>query len=194
MGQQLPVTLSFTELFKVRSAVTEVYSEAGYITSSAIIPPQEFSADGGTLTVRVLEGTLENVEVVSPGRLNSSYVRRRLEQSLTAPLNTDALLAGLQLLQLDPLIQRVSAELSAGPQQGESLLTVTVEEADSNWFDLRTDNARSPSVGTFQQEVTYTEANLLGNGERLDLSVGRAAGLASVEGRYRFFLKQFNNL
>ncbi len=188
LGIQLPVELSFTELFKIRSAVTQYYTDAGYVTSSAIIPPQEFLADGGTLTVQVIEGSLEDIEVVSPGRLNPGYVRRRLEQSVTTPLQLEQLLESLQLLQLDPLIQRVSAELAAGPQQGQSLLTVTVEEADSNWFDLKTDNARSPSVGTVQQEVTYTEANLLGNGERLDVSLGRAGGLASIEARYRTFL------
>ena len=192
LSAQLPVELSFTELFRIRSAVTEYYADAGYVTSFAVIPPQEFLADGGTLTVQVIEGQLEDIQVISPGKLNPGYVSSRLEQAVTAPLQLDQLLESLQLLQLDPLIQRVSAELSAGPQQGQSLLTVTVEEADSNWFDLKTDNARSPSVGTFQQEVTYTEANLWGNGERLDVSVGRAEGLTSVDARYRFFLNPQN--
>lgn len=186
--EQLPVTLSFTELFRVRSAITQLYADASYVTSSAIIPPQEFTADGGTLKVRIIEGGLEEIEVISPGRLNPGYVSRRLERFTNAPLNIDDVIEGLQLLQLDPLIQRVSAELSAGPRAGTSLLTITIEETDSNWFDLRVDNSRSPSVGTFQQEVGYTEANLLGNGEYLNLSFGRAEGLAAADASYRFFL------
>ncbi|MEA5463536.1 ShlB/FhaC/HecB family hemolysin secretion/activation protein [Leptothoe sp. PORK10 BA2] len=188
LGTELPVELSFTELFRVRSAITQLYSDAGYVTSVAIIPPQEFSPEGGTLKVTVIEGGLEAIEVVSPGRLNPDYVRRRLERFTDTPLRLEDLLEGLQLLQLDPLIQRVSAELSAGPQQGTSLLTVTVEETDSNWFDLRADNSRSPSVGTFQQEITYTEANLLGNGEWLSVGLGRTEGLWSADVDYRFFL------
>ncbi|MEM8612436.1 MAG: POTRA domain-containing protein, partial [Cyanobacteria bacterium P01_H01_bin.105] len=184
----LNTPLSFTELFKVRSAITDLYADAGYITSSAIIPPQEFSAEGGTLNVEIIEGGLEDIQVISPGKLKPSYVSRRLERSTAVPLNIDDVLEALQLLQLDPLIQRVSAELSAGPQQGATLLTVTVEEADHNWFDLRVDNARSPSVGSFQQELTYTEANLLGNGERVSVSLGRAEGLTSADISYRMFL------
>lgn len=185
---KLPLELSFTELFRVRSAITQLYSSQGYATSSAILPPQEFSPDGGTLKVQIIEGGLEDINVVSPGRLNPGYVRRRLQRFTEAPLRLDDVLEGLQLLQLDPLIQRVSAELSAGPQAGTSLLTVTVEESDSNWFDLRADNSRSPSVGTFQQEVQYTEANLFGNGEQIELEVGRAEGLVSADVSYRFFL------
>ncbi|MBE9069341.1 hypothetical protein IQ260_22105, partial [Leptolyngbya cf. ectocarpi LEGE 11479] len=51
LGAQLPVEISFSELFRVRSAITELYRTANYITSSAIIPPQEFAAAGGTLEV-----------------------------------------------------------------------------------------------------------------------------------------------
>lgn len=185
---ELPLELSFSELFRVRSAITQLYADAGYVTSSAILPPQEFAPEGGTLEVQILEGGLEDIKVVSPGRLNDSYVRRRMERFAKAPLQIDDVLEGLQLLQLDPLIQRVSAELSAGPQQGTSLLTVTVEEADSNWFDLRVNNAASPSVGTFQQEVAYTEANMLGNGERLEVEIGRTDGLRSADISYGFFL------
>lgn len=188
LDTELPVELSFTELFRVRSAITQLYADEGYVTSSAILPPQEFSPEGGTLRVEIIEGGLEDIEVVSPGRLNPGYVRRRLERFTKAPLRIDDVLEGLQLLQLDPLIQRVSAELSAGPQSGTSLLTITVEESDSNWFDLRADNARSPSVGTFQQEVSYTEANLLGNGEQISVGIGRAEGLISADASYRFFL------
>ena len=188
LDAELPVELSFTELFRVRSAITQLYADEGYVTSLAILPPQEFSPEGGTLREEIIEGGLEDIEVVSPGRLNPSYVRRRLERFTKAPLRIDDVLEGLQLLQLDPLIQRVSAELSAGPQQGTSLLTITVEESDSNWFDLRADNARSPSVGTFQQEVSYTEANLLGNGEQINVGIGRAEGLISADASYRFFL------
>lgn len=186
--EQLPVELSFTELFRVRSAITQLYEKAGYVTSSAIIPPQEFSADGGTLKVQVVEGGLEDIDVISPGKLKPSYVRRRLERYTDQPLQIDDVLEGLQLLQLDPLIQRVSAELSAGPRQGTSLLTVTVEETDSNWFDFQADNSRSPSVGSFQQEITYTEANLSGTGDQLSIGFGRAEGLVSADASYRFFL------
>ena len=183
--------LTFTELFEVRDRITDFYQEAGYVNTVAIIPPQEFEP-GGTVRVQIVEGGLEAIVVNSPGRLAPDYVSQRLERYVEPPLYLPRLLEGLQLLQLDPLIEQVSAELSAGPVQGRSLLTVAVTEADVSYIEAALDNARSPSVGSFQQSVDYVDANLFGQGERLSLGVSRTEGVAAIDGSYRWFLNPRN--
>ncbi len=99
--------ISFAELFSARSAITQLYSDNGYITSGAYIPPQ--TLQGKVVTINVLEGGLENIQVTGTKYLNSNYVRRRIEIATKAPLNRNRLLQALQLLQLNSLISNISA-------------------------------------------------------------------------------------
>jgi hemolysin activation/secretion protein len=167
-----PITL--TDLFQVRSAITELYVERGYITSGAFIPPQRL--EGGVIEIRVVEGSLEAINVTGLRRLNPNYVRSRLAIATRKPLNRDRLLEALQLLQLDPLVQTISAELSAGARPGESLLEVRVTEAKTFAAQLLLDNGRAPSVGTDRRQIQLTQANLTGLGDRLNLGYTNTTG------------------
>ncbi len=158
-----PITLA--ELFQVRSKITDLYVENGYITSGAYLPPQRLQ--DGVVEIRVVEGGLEDIKVTGTRRLRPNYVRSRLAIATQKPLNRGKLLEALQLLQLNPLIQSISAELSAGTRAGESLLEVRVTEARTFDAQLLLDNGRAPSVGTLRRQLQLSEANLLGFGDRL---------------------------
>ena len=182
--------ITFDELFEVRSEITTLYADAGYITSVAIIPPQALT--DGVVTIQVVEGRLEDLVVEGTADLKPVYISSRLEPYTEAPLNVNRLLEGLQILQLDPLVRRVSSELSAGPRPGTSLLTVTIEESKSRTFSLELNNFRSPSVGTFQQIVGLRDNNVLGLGEQAQLVVGRSDGSQSLQVGYRTFVNPRN--
>lgn len=160
--------LSRAELFQVRSAITQRYTEAGYLNSGAFIPPQTLT--DGVVEIQVIEGRLAAVNIANSGRLQANYIRSRLALAGGTPFNADRLLEGLRLLQLDPLIETISAELSAGTEPGTSILDVDVKVADTFSLDLVTNNNRSPSVGSWRRGLTVTEDNLLGLGD--GLSVG----------------------
>lgn len=113
--------LTFAELFQARSAITQLYIDNGYITSGALIPPQKTL--GGVVTLQIVEGSLEATNVKGTRRLNPEYVRSRLPTSI--PLNRNQLLEALQLLQLNPLIEDISAELAAGTSPETSVLEVS---------------------------------------------------------------------
>lgn len=166
--------LSFAQLLQARSAVTQLYVDNGYITSGAFIPPQ--TLDEGVVTIQVLEGTLEEINVEVEGRLRPGYVRRRLRRAGSDPLNVEQLLEGLQLLQLDPVIETISAELAAGVRPGTSILDVDVVQADTFDVDLELNNGRSPSVGSFRQEISISEGNLIGIGDRISAGYSRTSG------------------
>jgi Hemolysin activation/secretion protein len=59
-------------------------------------------SDNGTVTLRVVEGKVGEINVNIQGRLNENYIKSRLEKATTAPLNQEKLLSALQLLQIDP--------------------------------------------------------------------------------------------
>jgi hemolysin activation/secretion protein len=175
-----PITLA--ELFQARAAVTDFYVGKGYITSGAYIPPQKL--EGGVVEIRVVEGGLEDIKVTGTNRLKPSYVRRRLEIATQPPLNRDRLLEALQLLQLNPLIQNLAAELSAGSRPGTSLLEVKVTEADVVDLQITLDNGRSPNVGTDRRQIQFNHGNLLGLGDALSLSYTNTDGSNAFDFSY----------
>ncbi|ARV59409.1 hemolysin activation/secretion protein [Nostocales cyanobacterium HT-58-2] len=155
--------ITLAELFEVRTKITQLYVSKGYITSGAFIPTQKLQ--GGTVEIRVIEGKLEDIKVSGTRRLNPGYVRSRLAIATGKPLNRDRLLEALQLLQLNPLIDNLSAELSAGSRPGVSLLEVRIKEADTFNLQIALDNGRSPAVGSFRRQIQLSEANVFGWGD-----------------------------
>ena len=159
--------ISFAELLEAQTAISELYFQEGYITSGAFIPPQ--ALQDGTVQIQVIEGTVEEIAIQGLRRLKPGYIRRRLELAAKPPLNQNRLLNGLQLLQLDPLIETLTVDLSAGVRPGTSTLDVVIKEADAISGLLAFDNLRSPSVGTDRRIVELTHANLLGFSDRANI-------------------------
>ncbi|MDJ0567443.1 MAG: ShlB/FhaC/HecB family hemolysin secretion/activation protein [Pleurocapsa sp. MO_192.B19] len=174
--------LTLPELFQARSIITKLYTDRGYVNSGAYIPPQELN--DGTVKISVLEGQLEEINVSGTKHLSSKYVSSRLEAAAGKPVNVDSLLSALQLLRLDPLIDNISAELSAGIRPGTSLLDIQVEEADV--FNIATsfNNNRSPSVGSNQRSVGLNHGNLFGFGDQFNFNYINTDGSDSFDLSY----------
>ena len=182
--------ISLTEVYQARSKITDLYVQNGYITSGAYIPPQTIQS--GVVKIQVVEGKLEDILVTGTRRLNPNYVRSRLAIATSPPLNRQRLLEALQLLQLNPLIQNVTAELSAGSRTGTSLLEVKINEAKTFSSQIVLDNGRSPSVGSFRRRLQLNEANLLGLGDALRIAYTNTDGSNSFDASYTLPLNPKN--
>jgi hemolysin activation/secretion protein len=189
VNEQNPCSLSLNELIGVAARVSEFYKERGYGTSGAIIviPEATREVGKGTVIVEVIEGELEEIRIVALEdslRLNPNYARSRLELATSKPLNINRLQEALQLLQLNPLIERVSANLADGTEPGKSILTVVIEEAPTFQPQILLDNSRSPSVGSFRRGVEVRENNLLGWGDGISLNYINTDGSNALDFRY----------
>lgn len=182
--------LTFAELQQARDALTQYYVNNGYLTSGAFIPEQVLEA--GVVQLQILEGRIAAVEVRGLNRLNPAYVRDRIALAAQAPLNTEALLQGLQQLQLDPLIETLAVELSAGVQPGTNRLVATVAEANPYRLELAVDNSRTPLVGSWQRRVRGGHLNLLGQGDRLFVDYANTDGSNSANLSYTYPLNARN--
>ncbi|WP_230966271.1 ShlB/FhaC/HecB family hemolysin secretion/activation protein [Nostoc sp. NZL] len=184
-GQFLGKPITFTELLQVEAIISRLYTDAGYINSGAVIPAQQrFTKDQAVVKVQIVEGGLEDIQVTGTSRLNPGYIKSRLAIAARKPLNRDRLLQAIQLLQLDPLIQNISAELSAGTSPELSLLKVTVKEADSLEGEFFVDNGRAPSVGSIRRGLRLSEGNLLGFGDKLRATYSNTDGSNSYDISY----------
>jgi hemolysin activation/secretion protein len=176
--------ISFAQLVQAADIITQFYVSRGYITSGAYIPEQNSAP--GIVQIQIVEGVLADIEVkVAAGRLKPSYIRDRLI-SQSVPLNIDKLQEALQLLQFNPLIESVNAELSTGIAPGTNSLTVSVVGADTFKLETVLNNNRNLSIGTFERGVELEEANLLGIGDRIRFGYHNTEGSDRFNGGYAF--------
>ena len=175
--------VSFARLIEAANAVTQLYLDRGYITSGAYLPEQ--SLESGVVQIQVVEGTLAEIEVnISEGRLKESYIRDRLSQRIGTPLKIDRLQSALQLLQSNPLVESLNAELSAGIEPGTNFLTVSVTGADTFGLRGELNNNRNLSIGTFERGVELEEADLSGNGDKFATAYYNTDGSNQYEVNY----------
>ena len=170
--------LTFSELLDARAAVTARYVQLGYVTSGAYLAAednQSIDPESAVFTLRLVEGRVEDVVVTGDSRLRQ-YVRSRLRRATEPVLNQLELENALRLLQIDPLVKQISANLSVGSRFDLSLLSVDVEAAPVFALEPQLNNQRSPASGSFERAIEGSAANLLGAGERLQVGYRNTDG------------------
>jgi hemolysin activation/secretion protein len=177
--------ITFAELLQAEAAVTKRYTDAGYINSGAVIPAEQtFPREGAEVKIQVIEGGVEEIRLTVDGRLNPDYVRSRLALATDKPLNQNRLLEALQVLQLNPLIETISADLSAGSRPQLSVLSVNVKEADTFNLETFADNGRVQSIGSFERGIRVNQGDLLGFGDGLSVEYANTDGSNAVSANY----------
>jgi hemolysin activation/secretion protein len=177
--------VTFEELLDLRLALIQLYQENGYLTSGAFLPNNQ-DLSTGNVQIQVVEGEIEEIEIGGLNRLRDGYVRSRLQLATSTPLNQNRLETALQLLQLDPLIWQVQAELAAGSTPGRDILRVNLIEAPAFHSAIALANHQSPSIGSIQGNLTLSHDNLLGFGDRFSVQYGRTEGLNLYDLNYTF--------
>ncbi len=185
-------SLSIIDLFQVRTKITELYLNRGYITSGAYLPEQDLQT--GIVKIQIVEGGLDEIRITGLNRLNLGYIQSRIEIATTKPLNRNRLLEALQLLQINPLIESISANLSPSLQAGLSNLEVKVTEAPTFSLPITFDNSRTPSVGSDRRQIQLIEANLTGLGDRLSLSYANTNGSNAFDVSYTVPFNPYNGM
>ncbi|MGB3613530.1 MAG: ShlB/FhaC/HecB family hemolysin secretion/activation protein [Elainellaceae cyanobacterium] len=166
--------ITFDDLLILRSRITQLYVDEGYVTSGAFLPSNQVLTDG-TVTIQVVEGTVEAVRVSGTEHLQERYIRQRL--TTDTPLNQADLLESLQLLQLNPFVSQVNAELTAGASPGQNVLLVAVDEPSPFTASFGGSNYRPTSIGSAEATASLGYSNLIGIGDRITGSYGRTDGL-----------------
>ena len=169
-------TATFEDLVCLRSQLTQLYLDKGYVTSGAFLANNQ-DLSNGVVTIQVVEGELEQIIITGLDRLQENYLKSRLKLAASQPLNRDDLETALQLLIINPLFETVDAELTAGQKTGSNVLLVNVKQARSFTASIGVDNYRAPSIGEFQGSVNLAHGNLLGFGDRFFAQYGFTEGL-----------------
>jgi hemolysin activation/secretion protein len=155
-----------------------LYINNGYITSGAVIPDQDVK--DGVIQIQIIEGALSRIDVEGNNWFRRSYLGNRLMLGAGPPLKIEPLQERLQLLQRDPRIERINADLRPGDQRGESILTVKVREARpwKVWLDFN--NYQTPIVGAERGLITLAHQNVTGHGDPFSITYGGSRGVHPI--------------
>jgi hemolysin activation/secretion protein len=182
-------TLTAEELQEARRQLTLYYVERGYLNSGAVIPDQR--VEEGVVRIQIIEGRLSEVDVTGNTHLHADYVQDRLRPEPDAPLNVQALQERLQILQQNPLVEQLQAELAPGVQPGESVLRLGIREARPYEIGLAVANDNPPSVGATRAYLYGLDRNLTGVGDSLGLSYGHSLESSTADWRV-FYARPLN--
>jgi hemolysin activation/secretion protein len=163
---------------------------AGYVTSGALIPDQ--NPEDGVVEIRIVEGTLAEIEVEDPGWLRAGYVRSRLARAADQPLDVLALEERIQLLQQDPHIAKIAAELRPTSEPGQALLHVRAEEATPWSVLLESNNYQPPSIGAYGGHFALGWNDVTGFGDAISASFDVTESLREYDVLYSLPLNRYD--
>ncbi len=181
--------LSYSDLENLRDKLTYAYIDAGYVSSGAMIPDQDI--EDGIVEFRIVEGRLSEVRV-SAKHFRESYFKQRLQRITGRVVNVRELDEQLQLLQDDPRIRKVDAELLPGSEPGSARLQLEVSERNPFRASLESSNHASPSIGAYAGSVNFGYDNAIGIGDAIDSSFTLAEGLRFVAGGIEIPLNRYD--
>lgn len=69
-------TISVADLFAITAMVNKEYRDRGYLTTQAVLVPQQIS--GGKVKIKLIEGTIGNIDVTGNRHVKSSFVISRV--------------------------------------------------------------------------------------------------------------------
>lgn len=175
VGPYIGCKCTAAEIEELRHLITRYYIGRGYINSGAVLPDDGYR--DGVLTVSIIEGTIDEIQLSGQGRLREAYIRDRLSRP-GEPFNVNVLQERFQLLLTDPLFAKVNARVSPGTSPGRAILDVDVTRARPYQLSLFVNNYRPPSIGSEAYGVAGWVGNLTGFGDVLDGSYqyGRGGG------------------
>jgi len=187
LNLQTGQTVSERELQEAVNRITQSYINGGYLTSQAELTNRQ----EGNITITIRERGISNVRIEGNTRLQE-YVRSRIAVGLATPLNTNALEEQLRLLRNDPLIANIEASLRG--EDGGTILSIRVTDAEPLFAAVGVDNYSPPSVGSERFVISAGNRNLLGLGDELSVVYNRTilGGAEGIELGYRVPLNGLN--
>jgi hemolysin activation/secretion protein len=178
-------------------AITRRYLNKDYITSRAVIKDLNGNDQNGyILTIEVIEGSLERIDVVTVNEkgeetesirllaVKPSYVCKRIQSGLRIPLNplcgdrnnplqdkilnTRKLEEQVRLLSLDPFIRDINPILKPGTGDGKSVLRLEVKKP--RFLNFSFNNYSPPSIGAQRAEIGLLVGSLATDGDIISAS------------------------
>jgi len=160
--------MSIGQLQDVANQITDLYRKAGFVIAQAYVPQQK--VEDGVVTIHVQEGMLGKIVVEGNEQYSTELIRAVFQHLDGKSVIKQPLENALFSLSDFPGLVAYGV-LQPGDNAGETNLLVKVQEEDPREYTVRLDNYGTESTGVNRLTLSYTENNLFGNADSLELSV-----------------------
>lgn len=158
------VKLDFAQLQAAADAVTAAYRQAGFLVSTAYLPPQTLGPDK-VVEIRVMEGRIGKVIVQGNQRYSSRTVGDAAERLQGRPLRKADIDSALLYARDLPGVS-VSSVLQPGDNEGETDLVLVARESGRPYeFSLSVDNYGTRTTGRGRAQAGLVWNSPLGLGD-----------------------------
>ena len=161
--------MTLAEVQKLADRITEAYKNRGYIVARALVPAQDVR--GGVVTVQVVEGRYERIDINNASELSESRIR-----ALLGNVREDAIVHGPTLERAVLLISDLAgiqpkATLEPGAQAGYTNLVLEIVPTKAVDTDVTIDNGGSVYTGRYRLNAGITLNSPAKIGDRLSARV-----------------------
>src|SRR5215510_12455569 len=174
-----PITLA--AVYDIAARITARYGSDGYVLSRAIIPPQELSPNGATVTIQIVEGYVDKVEwPASLSKYRDFFASYTAKIIADRPANVRTIERYLLLAGDLPGLKFKNSLKASTTQQGAATLVVEVVEKPLDVF-ARIDNRGTTARGPYQFNTSTTINNLLRIHEAFTATYAGAFDLSELQ-------------
>ncbi|MES2037231.1 MAG: ShlB/FhaC/HecB family hemolysin secretion/activation protein [Pseudomonadota bacterium] len=172
---------TYTDLEELRTRISRLYVERGYLNSGAVLIVAEGSEHfpSGIVSIRLIEGHISEVRLKGQGRLRPTYLQLRLLRD-DEVFNMPVLQQRFQLLLTDPLFEKINSRIIPGDKPGTAILDIDVVRAKAYGLNIYANNYRAPSIGSEVLGMSGWARNLSGYGDYLEASIAHSEGADPV--------------
>lgn len=169
------------DLYIVIDKINNLYTEKGYLTCRAFLPPQTIK--NGIVHIQLIEGKSGNVYVDGNKSTNQSYITDRIGVESGNYANINDLNKDLLFFNGTNDIQ-LHITMHAGKEPGTTDYVISVAEPQKSLVNVYVDNAGSESSGEWREGLFFTDRSLTGNRDSLVVSGIRSDGTKSLSTSY----------
>jgi hemolysin activation/secretion protein len=151
--------LTIQDLFTAVNDINTLYSDKGYVTARAMLPPQKIT--NGVVTIKLIEGVVGNIEVKGNNSTRRQYILDRLNIKKGEAVNVKCLEKSLVFFNSTNDIQ-VRAEFQPGATEGTTNCILSIDEPDHYQITSFTDNAGRKENGLYRIGTYLYDSSLVG--------------------------------
>lgn len=162
------------ELEHVRQILTTYFVDHGYINTIITLPDQTIA--NGIIKFHIHVGGLSRILVSGNKRLQTDQIIKWIENGISPQLNINRLQQNLALLQYNPNIEKITAQLGKSNNVDNCLLDVVISEKNPLSLSMEFNNHRAPAIGAERLRLHVTHFNLTGISDTMTMEYGITKG------------------
>lgn len=176
-GQQVKLS----DIYAIVDKINTLYTEKGYVTCRAFLPPQTIS--NGTVKLLLVEGRTGDATVNGNKYTKSKYIKNRLHLTEGEIANVKELNKDLLLFNATNSTQ-LRIMMKAGSKPGTTDYEITAYEPKRDTWTVFEDNAGSYSSGEYRTGLFFNTKSLSGNCDALSLGTVYSEGTRAANAMY----------